>query len=322
MTITNNTIQHYKNFNMGTELDIAGDFIYDGINKMEQMIDLENISEIFSFLYHISVGIERLQKVLIVLIENITPSRIDEFEKSLITHSHQTLNKRITIHSSTNISFTPMENSFLQILDNFYKKCRYNRFNVFGDLNQEKEILKEFVVNKLNQPYENIPFNQNYVSMTEKVKEQFGRIIGSISKKYYHEINENARKQNIYTYELKAFSKAESVFLASYEKKSLHEMKTKEKIAIKELLIYLMTSDFLNDYLPYLKEVTPLEFDPALISEYLSDIIDKNKFQNLVSEVYGLYDLDVDNPKERMELVQLLGNPNVYYNYDEYDYEE
>ena len=28
---------NYKNFNMGTELDIAGDFIYDGIHTLNQM---------------------------------------------------------------------------------------------------------------------------------------------------------------------------------------------------------------------------------------------------------------------------------------------
>ena len=27
----------YKNFNMGTELDIAGEFIYDGIHTLNQM---------------------------------------------------------------------------------------------------------------------------------------------------------------------------------------------------------------------------------------------------------------------------------------------
>ena len=30
-------IWNYKNFNMGTELDIAGEFIYDGINVLNQM---------------------------------------------------------------------------------------------------------------------------------------------------------------------------------------------------------------------------------------------------------------------------------------------
>lgn len=59
------------------------------------------------------------------------------------------------------------------------------------------------------------PFIQNYVSISEKVKEQSGRIIGLISMKYYHEIRENAYKQNIYTYELKAYSKTENVFLVS-----------------------------------------------------------------------------------------------------------
>ena len=59
---------HYRNFKMGTELDIAGTFIYDGINSLKSMGNFEVESEIFSFLYHISVGIERMQKIIIVLI--------------------------------------------------------------------------------------------------------------------------------------------------------------------------------------------------------------------------------------------------------------
>jgi hypothetical protein len=54
---------NYKNFNMVYELEISGEFIYDGIQALNTMDSSSNSAELFSFLYHISVGIERLQKI-------------------------------------------------------------------------------------------------------------------------------------------------------------------------------------------------------------------------------------------------------------------
>ena len=85
----------YKNFNMGTELDIAGSFIYDGIHTLNQMNTVNEETQLFSFLYHTAVGIERLQKIIIVLFENINWEEKEDFERNLITHSHTGLNDRI-----------------------------------------------------------------------------------------------------------------------------------------------------------------------------------------------------------------------------------
>ena len=58
---------NYKNFNMVNELNIAGEFIYDGIDALNRMNTIDEIPLLFSFLYHISVGIERIQKIILVL---------------------------------------------------------------------------------------------------------------------------------------------------------------------------------------------------------------------------------------------------------------
>ena len=43
-------VWNYKNFNMVTELDIAGEFIYDGIHVLNQMRTVDEEASFFSFL--------------------------------------------------------------------------------------------------------------------------------------------------------------------------------------------------------------------------------------------------------------------------------
>lgn len=123
-------VWNYKNFNMVNELDIAGEFIYDGIETLNQMTSISVGSPIFSFLYHISVGIERLQKIILVLVEDITLENYEEFEKSIITHSHSDLQCRIK--KGADIEFGARENEFLNLLTTFYNHSRYNRFNLMS----------------------------------------------------------------------------------------------------------------------------------------------------------------------------------------------
>ncbi len=115
-----NLIQFYKNFNLGREIDIAGTFIYNGMKCFDKMEWFEEECEVFHVLYQLSVGIERLQKVLVVLLEEfpleINEENVATFEKSLITHSHQILHQRIS--NKLSIHFNSHQNSFLQLLTN------------------------------------------------------------------------------------------------------------------------------------------------------------------------------------------------------------
>lgn len=55
-------IWYCKKFYMVTELDISGEFIYDGIHTLNQMHSVDDVAMLFSFLYHVSVGIEQNTK--------------------------------------------------------------------------------------------------------------------------------------------------------------------------------------------------------------------------------------------------------------------
>jgi len=79
------------------------------------------------------------------MIEDINEGNMLAFEESLITHSHQELHDRIKQKCS--ISFNSRENGFLQVLSEFYKKCRYDRFNISGRYGAEKTILGNYIKN-------------------------------------------------------------------------------------------------------------------------------------------------------------------------------
>lgn len=61
----------WKNFNLGIELDMAGNFIYNGLKHLDEMESFYYEDEIFNFLYQIAVGVERLEKISLILLENI-----------------------------------------------------------------------------------------------------------------------------------------------------------------------------------------------------------------------------------------------------------
>jgi hypothetical protein len=56
-------IWDFKSLNMGRELEIAGEFIYDSAKEAMSIRGLNNTYEINIILYTGAVGIERLQKI-------------------------------------------------------------------------------------------------------------------------------------------------------------------------------------------------------------------------------------------------------------------
>lgn len=89
------TSEFWKNFDLGEELGIAGVFIYNGLRRFHEMRALDYEDEFFEVFYNLSVGLERLLKVAVVLVEHLEDSDQEQFERSLITHSHQALLERI-----------------------------------------------------------------------------------------------------------------------------------------------------------------------------------------------------------------------------------
>ena len=64
---------------MANELDVAGEFIYAAIDKLNRMNNFDQTGDNFFFLYHLAVGIERVQKILLVIINDVERDEIEGF---------------------------------------------------------------------------------------------------------------------------------------------------------------------------------------------------------------------------------------------------
>lgn len=306
----------YKNFNMCTELDIAGQFIYDGIHEFCQLKYISNDGPTFISLYNMAVGTERLEKIVYILWSLDYEADETKFEEELITHSHTSLRDKIKkvlkIHNK-NIEFSKQENALFELLCRFYNTARYMRFNINGDWDKELELIHTFLKSDQNYVETNKELlSYSGIEVNENVKNLFGRTLKSITAKYYELIKEGSLKNQTYTYELKYDSKAFKIFCS--QETSFIKDKNNEHLAVKELLIYLRNSTDKNSFLKYIDEIDPLEFDPANLITYLNNIIRGIIPQELVDEAEELYK-ELDKPYNREEYVSLFAEENISFEF-------
>ncbi|MDR3283772.1 MAG: hypothetical protein LBS97_01165, partial [Treponema sp.] len=224
----------WKAFILCKELTLSGSYIYNGLKVFDEMETFYYEEEIFEFLYAISVGIERLQKIAIILKENIVPTKQAEFEKSLITHNHLELMKRITKTESKGIS--SLSNKLLQLLSKFYKLWRYDRFSLSDYRNHDKEkaAFIDFIEKELNTHIVNEPLITTHNDI--RYKKFVGRTIGKITDYLYEIIKRESARLNVYTYEIRIHTKAYKIFI--------HKQYDfiNEDVFWKELLIYILNN--------------------------------------------------------------------------------
>lgn len=168
---------------------------------------------------------------------------------------------------------------------------------------KERVVLISFLEKYLNK----IEYKDLFVTPNERrIKKFIGKTIGKICNEFYGIIEKEAISQNMYTYELRSRSKASKVFLR--KKYDFFD----EDIVWKEILIYLMNTKDNNGLLDFIKEIEPLSFDPALVSDYISSLNSDIKKQDFIYEIEEYYD-DVDDKKERIQMLELINNPNVIW---------
>lgn len=95
-------IWDFKSINMGRELEISGEFIYESAKKTMSITGLNNQYEINIILYTGAVGIERLQKIYMCLVLQ-NPTDKDSIPKCLIEHNHLELEKEIEKYTTGQI---------------------------------------------------------------------------------------------------------------------------------------------------------------------------------------------------------------------------
>lgn len=301
--------EFWKNFRLGEELAISGNFIYDGLRRIHEMQRLDYDEEIFDFLYHVSVGLERLTKIAIVLCEHSDETDQDALEKSLITHNLNDLMARL--RASSTIKLGASHNEFISILTTFYNSLRYDRFTLASSFSggKERKALVSWLEKSLSMTL-NHGVRLFGIDNPERCRKFVRKTILKISQQIYEVIQKEARRLNLYTYELRHASKAESVFLREVDIAD-------EDVLWKELLIFFMNTRSTSGYLRYLRGIKPLDFDPALADDYLACFASDSAKARVMDELEHLYAEMEGGVRSRLEAMAIINAPNVYFDDDD-----
>jgi hypothetical protein len=301
-----NPKEFWQNFKMGEEQEIACNFIYDGLRNLHEMETLNLETEIFPVLYNLSIGLERLFKVAIVLLEIDDNTNIDDFEQTLITHNHIALFNRLK--KKVDLNFNSAQTGLLNLLAVFYEDHRYGRFNIpqRDNLSKDKKLFLVFLNNHLGIDIrEDIFGTQN----TLQVKKFMGKTVKKMTKELYTIIDKTAIAKNLYTYELSdSSSKAAKVVWG--EEEITFE---REEIAMMEILIFLLQTTE-SDRIKLIKEIEPLPLDPALDTEYLHFLLRKRTgfLSAIIGEVED-HQADVKDLKGRIEFIKAIKDPSISF---------
>ncbi len=298
--------EYWKNFNLGTELDIAGRFIFNGLQAFHEMRSFTAEEDAFEFLYGVAVGIERLLKIAVILTEHDKVTDQDEFEKGLITHSHQGLVKRLK--DNHELDFAGVHNEFVSILSSFYKSHRYGRYNLASvyEPARERDDLNAFLERHLSIK---IDIDGMFtVTQNERRHKKFiGKVISKIVLPVFQIVRKEAGRLNLYTYEIENDSKASKIFYGeSFDFED-------EDILQVELIAYLASKEASGPNVSFIRDlIQPLPFDPALEADYFAALRSDRQKQRVLGELEANYE-DVEDFKERRELLELATSEHLSY---------
>jgi hypothetical protein len=307
--------EFWKNFNLGTELDIAGRFLFNGLRALHEMRHFAREEDAFEFLYGVAVGIERLLKIALILTEHDKTVDQIEFEKGLITHSLQELVQRLK--ASHNIHLPGINNEFIAILSTFYKSRRYGRYSlasVHAPV-REREDLIAFLEKHLKIKID-IDGMFTVTRNEPRHKKFVGKVISKIVLPIFQIVKSEARRLNLYTYEIEYESKAAKIFVR--ESFDFEE----EDILQAELIAYFVSGEASGANSRFMREhIKPLPFDPALEADYIDALrSDRNK-QGVIDELEAHYE-DVENFKMRRDMLEAASSHHLNYGLEEEDGED
>lgn len=283
--------QAWKNFNLGQELSVSGAFVYNGLRRFHETRVLDNTDEIFEVLYNLSVGLELLLKIAVVLLEHDAATNQDKLEKSLKTHNHLVLLERVKKRTQVNLG--PPHEEFLALLGTFYKTLRYDRFTISSvyDPDKERDELCRFLSQHLKVNLDRT--SSMFPTRNDARYRDFLRgIVTEISSALYHVVMTTASDLNLYTYELRDGSRAQTIFLGQADLPS-------EEVLWKELLVFFMNTTSTSGVLAFLRTIDPLDFDPELASDYLECFQSDSAKAFVVGELETLYD-ELPDSEERL----------------------
>lgn len=299
-----NNSEYWKNFSLGTELEVSGAFIYNGLKQISQLKNYEYAEDVFEVLYNLSVGLERLMKILITLTEHQDYNNQEAFEKSLITHNLDCLRNRIEINIK--LELNDIQKEFLVLLTTFYNKHRYNRFNFNyqNDYTKDKDSFIDFLSRKLQLERSEGKLLYSFKN-TKQIKRFLVKIVSKISLKLYELIELKARELNIYTFELRTNGKAYKIFKHTDFNFELHT------ILKKELIIALINNKN-SSFIKFIKNIKPLNFDVQDENEIINMLLYDQELEGYFDFIDDFYE-KLKKRKERFDVLELLGQKGIEF---------
>lgn len=310
-------IWDFKSLNMGRELEIAGEFIYDSAKKTMSISGLNNNYELNIILYTGAVGIERMQKIFLCLIAH-NPTDAGSMPKCLKQHNHTELQLEICKSSEINVSKNTM--SLLGVFADYYNNFRYSNYYP----GQHGNDLRKLFIGFLKRHNGKFNFDEPCAALQfEEFKRFYINELGKLAVNLYTLIRDKARELNTYTYEIDSSSRASRVFWST-PKRTLYEQMILEQNATKELLLFIYKKNNGTGVFRLLDEMEALDLDDSLLNEYLEDLCVGRVNDSLIDYVDDLYEEIEDKTlrKERKELLSLMGNCSVMFDFDEDDDDE
>lgn len=73
----------------------------------------------------------------------------------------------------------------------------------------------------------------------------------------------------------------------------------------------------MNKFIEHMDQIESLPFDIALIQEYVAGLCNKTVSADLIGEVDYMYEEFVENKSEREQMVSLIGDKGIMFDWDE-----
>jgi hypothetical protein len=183
---------------------------------------------------------------------------------------------------------------------------RYDRFmlsSVYDSDRAKKEFIR-FLSKRLQVDIENL--SQLSVTRNDtRYRKYIRKIVTKISSALFDVIRTKALERNLYTYELRDGSRAQTIFLGRADVQA-------EEVLWKELLIFFMNTKSSSGVIEFLRSIEALDFDPELANDYLACFQSDAAKGFVVGELETL-DGELQNPGQRLKDMDLIGNPNACF---------
>ena len=148
----------------------------------------------------------------------------------------------------------------------------------------------------------------------DRIKKFIGKTVGKIVTQLYEIVKDEAGRLGTFTYELRYGSKPYKIFMC--EEFTFH----KENLFKKEIIVRLLNHEDDDAFVDFVKEIEPLPLENGDNQTYVKYLIHSHKNIGMLEELTCLHEENLD--KERMEIVELIGEDGVQFGTEDIeDYE-